>query len=175
MRNKFFLFIIAAFMATSSVWAQCPSQNIDSIPKPRYITDFRLEGTTLFFTDNFRTDLGLKRYYSIEVFEQCNFECPFQFAANKYYYGSRDLHYMLYVTYLETGFWENDRGGLKFADISKLFSACYEKGLTEVTFFVKPFYWYKNEVTGHSYPESYYGKNDQNQHLINYYKILVLR
>lgn len=170
MRNKFFLFIIAAFMATSSVWAQCPSLNIDSIPEPRYITDFRLEGTTLYFTDNFRTDLGLKRYYSIQVFEQCNYECPFQFAANKYYYGSNDLHYMLYVTYLETGFWENDRGGLKFADISKLFSACYEKGLTEVTFFVKPFYWYKNEVTGHSYPESYYGKNDQNQHLINYYK-----
>lgn len=25
-------------------------------------------------------------------------------------------------------------------------------------------------MTGHSYPETYYGKNDQNQHLINYYK-----
>ena len=170
MRKKFFLFIIAAFMATSSVWAQCPSQNIDSIPEPRYITDFRLEGFTLYFTDNFRTDLGLDRFYSIEVFEQCNFECPFQFAANKYYYGSRDLHYMLYVTYLETRLWENDRGGLNFKDIRKLISACYEKGLTEVTFFVKPFYWYKNEVTGDSYPETYYGKNDQNQHLINYYK-----
>lgn len=124
----------------------------------------------MFFTDNFRTDLGLKRYYSIQVFEQCNYECPFQFAANEYYYGNRDLHYMLYVRYLETRSLENDRGGLHFADISKLISACYEKGLTEVTFFVKPFFWYKNEVTGHSYPESYYGKNDQNQHLINYYK-----
>ena len=126
MRKKFFLFIIAAFMATSSVWAQCPSQNIDSIPEPRYITDFRLEGTTLYFTDNFRTDLGLDRFYSIEVFEQCNYECPFQFAANQYYYGDRDLHYMLYVTYLRTRLWENDRGGLNFKDISKLISACDE-------------------------------------------------
>lgn len=36
MRNKFFLFIIAAFMATSSVWAG-PYDPVDKIPGIVYI------------------------------------------------------------------------------------------------------------------------------------------
>lgn len=77
MRNKFFLFIIAAFMATSSAWATCPQYFHDTIPAQRYITNFEVvwenkEGDDyelpyLKFEDTFRPDLQLDRKYSISI------------------------------------------------------------------------------------------------------------
>ena len=69
MRNKFFLFIIAAFMATS-LWAENATGTGDTIPLPRYLKNIHYDKNTdkLYFDDTFQYGTRIKRRYDVIVF-----------------------------------------------------------------------------------------------------------
>ena len=70
MKHRFFLLILAAFMATSA-WAQAmwPERAVDTIPVPVYITDIQFNPSTnqLSFVDNFQNDFARVRMYNISL------------------------------------------------------------------------------------------------------------
>lgn len=78
MRNKFFLFIIAAFMATSSAWADSFGighyEQIDSIPAPKYMQNITYDKQTgeLSFDDTFSSSINIDREYVIYAYSRTN-------------------------------------------------------------------------------------------------------
>ena len=72
MRNKFFLFIIAAFMATS-LWAENATGTGDTIPLPRYLKNIHYDKNTdkLYFDDTFQYGTRIKRRYDVIVLSYC--------------------------------------------------------------------------------------------------------
>ena len=79
MKHRFFLFIIAAFMATSPAWAE-PNLHweiehgdsyirVDSIAAPTYIKNIHIdEGLLLHFEDTYKTAEILNREYTIDIY-----------------------------------------------------------------------------------------------------------
>lgn len=67
MRNKFFLFIIAAFMATSSAWAG-PYDPVDKIPGTVYMQNIVFNGGSITFDDTFHPEKTLNRHYNVYAY-----------------------------------------------------------------------------------------------------------
>ena len=192
MRKKFFLFIIAAFMATSSAWATCPQYFHDTIPAQRYITNFEVvwenkEGDKyelpyLRFEDTFRPDLRLERKYRISIearhANDLNTGCKFRYITQADE-PSATLHwdqYEYWSTYndiqLSLGDHIEERplsfgGNVINQDLDIFFHFAVANGAREVIFFVNPQYKDVNEVTGDTKYESFYGDEGDRHRLYN--------
>lgn len=190
MRKKFFLFIIAAFMATSSAWATCPQYFHDTIPAKRYITNFELvwentgnddyELPYLKFEDTFRPDLQLDRKYYISIearhANDLNTGCKFRYITQADE-PSATLHWGRYEYWpsindiqLSVGATTAERigsfGGPVVHEnkvsqsLSGMISEAVEKGVKEIIFFVNPQYKDVNAITGDAKYVSFYGAED---------------
>ncbi len=183
--RKLFLFIVATFLATS-LWAECGSTNdVDTIPAQRYLTDFKLKRgglgdiDVLAFTDNFATDQMIARAYWIDVVKDVHSECMFDYFPyqNMGYYG---YYYAGYNGNSIRSYNPNfigraqvyagkTMGGYYWERITNLINICYERGEREVIFFVHPMY-----ITQLGDYVSYYsGNEDYNYSMINYYKVTL--
>lgn len=192
MRNKFFLFIIAAFMATSSAWAQCPQYFYDTIPAQRYITNFELvwentgnddyELPYLKFEDTFRPDLQLDRKYSIQMCDRhandLNTGCKFRYITQadepgaNMHWDKYDYWYSLNDIQLGLGAHVENRIGSSggtciHEELDTWLHFAVAKGVREVIFFVNPQYKDVNEVTGDTKYVSFYGDEGGRHRLYN--------
>lgn len=190
MRKKFFLFIIAAFMATSSAWATCPQYFHDTIPAKRYITNFELvwentgnddyELPYLKFEDTFRPDLQLDRKYYISIearhANDLNTGCKFRYITQadepsatlhwgryEYWPSTNDIQLSVGATTAER---IGSSGGPVVHEnkvsqsLSGMISEAVEKGVKEIIFFVNPQYKDVNAITGDVKYVSFYGAED---------------
>lgn len=192
MRKKFFLFIIAAFMATSSAWATCPQYFHDTIPAKRYITNFELvwentgnddyELPYLKFEDTFRPDLQIDRKYSIQMCDRhandLNTGCKFRYitqadepGANmhwdkyEYWYSLNDIQLSL-GAHVENRI--GSSGGTCIHEgLDPWLHFAVAKGVREVIFFVNPQYKDVNAVTGETKYVSFYGDEGGRHKLYN--------
>lgn len=192
MRNKFFLFIIAAFMATSSAWATCPQYFHDTIPAKRYITNFEIvwenkEGDDyklpyLRFEDTFRPDLQLDRKYSISIearhANDLNTGCKFRYITQadepsatlhwdqyEYWYSLNDIQLGLGAHIEERPM--DDGGRVIHQGIDTWLYFAVANGAREVIFFVDPQYKEVSAVTGDTKYVSFYGDAGGRQRLYN--------
>ena len=136
MRKKFFLFIIAAFMATSSAWAQC----IDSIPVPVYMKNIHFDPNTnnLSFNDVFHTDRSLNRRYKISIWYNTPGAC-IRLSPGQYVYGNYQIIAQNYTPNKKTsqgGQQEFNLGAISYGN-SDLISACYKNGYADIRIFVQ--------------------------------------
>ena len=85
MRNKFFLFIIAAFMATSSAWA-----GIDD-DLHQYLTDIQYNSKTnaLSFNDVFQNNVSMPRWYIVEAYDKGTDNTIYSLGLKGYFYGNQ--------------------------------------------------------------------------------------
>ena len=192
MRKKFFLFIIAAFMATSSAWATCPQYFHDTIPAKRYITNFEIvwedkEGEDielpyLKFEDTFKPDLQLDRKYRISIearhANDLNTGCKFRYITQADE-PSATLHWNQYEYWsslndiqLDLGNHIEERplssgGNVIHQGLHTWLHFAVEKGVREVIFFVNPQYKEVSAVTGDTKYVSYYGDAGGRQRLYN--------
>ena len=196
MRKKFFLFIIAVFMA-ANFWATCPQYFYDTIPAQRYMTNFELvwdddnyECPYLKFEDTFRPDLQLDRKYYISIqarhANDLNNGCKFRYITqadepsaslhwNRYEYwpSVNDIQLRIGATIAER---MGSYGGTVIHEsgvnqsLSGMISYAVEKGVKEVIFFVNPQYKDVNAITGDVKYVSYYGDaGRQDVYNINYF------
>ena len=170
--RKLFLFIAALCCATS-LWADCPFGYSDTIPAPRYLTNFQIHlgtPTLLSFTDEFRNDRQLDRAYHVYVYRRHIYDredgCKFHVnGTGKYFYGNGDdiANDAYHI--------DGSYGGVQTIDVNELVGACLEAGQTEVIFIVSPLYLSEDDVVMASMYRSYYLEADyhNNYDFINYY------
>lgn len=150
MRNKFFLFIIAAFMATSSAWADSfdyDYQPIDSIPAPTYMQNISYDKQTgeLSFDDTFNPSYSLDRRYVIIVYSRSNGAHLFYFqrpAGYGYVYGTIDNSYNPHpsdITYISK-LYNNVPGGHRVINVNALTDSCYAIGETNAHIAIEGWY-----------------------------------
>lgn len=135
MRNKFFLFIIAAFMATSSAWAQC----IDSIPAPVYMANIQFDTKTdiLSFNDVFHPDQSLNRRYKISIWYNTPGAC-LRLSPGQYVYGNYQIiaQNCTPSKLSKGGQQEFNLGAISYGN-SDLISACYKNGYADIRIFIQ--------------------------------------
>lgn len=193
MTKKFFLFFLAAFLATTTAWAECPQYYVDTIPAQRYITNFQLiwnddyyECPAIKFEDNFRTDLQLNRRYYISMKARHSYDlssgCMFRYITQADE-PSATLHWNRYEYWptpndIQLGLGADvanrplSNGGTVVQEkMSSKIMFAVQKGVREVIFFVNPQYENVNAVTGEAKYVSYYGEegNRYNLYNINYF------
>lgn len=171
MSKKIFLFFAALFCATS-LWADCPFGYSDTIPAPRYLTNFQIHlgtPTLLSFTDEFRNDRQLDRAYHVYVYRRHIYDreygCKFnRSGTGKYFYGNGDdiANDAYHI--------DGSYGGVQTIDVNELVGACLEAGETEIIFIVSPHYLSEDDVVMASMYRSYYLEADyhNNYDFINY-------
>lgn len=135
MRKKFFLFIIAAFMATSSAWAQC----IDSIPAPVYMANIQFDTKTdiLSFNDVFHPDQSLNRRYKISIWYNTPGAC-LRLSPGQYVYGNYQIiaQNCTPSKLSKGGQQEFNLGAISYGN-SDLISACYKNGYADIRIFIQ--------------------------------------
>ena len=162
MRKKFFLFIIAAFMATSSAWA-----GIDD-DLHQYLTNIQYEKTTgaLTFNDVFQNSISMPRWYIVEAYIQDEGNAIYQDGVKGYFYGNPStdqktsdlLHrscFIAAVEYERYGF-NTHSGGQRRLYITELLTKCYQAGYYKIHIAIRPQY---AEIISHNTKEygSYQG------------------
>ena len=192
MKHRFFLLILAAFMATSSAWATCPQYFHDTIPAKRYITNFEVVWENkeyvdiklpyLKFEDTFRPDLQLDRKYYISIearhANDLNTGCKFRYITqadepsatlhwNQYEYWStyNDIQLGLGAHIEERPL--DEGGDVIHQGLDIFFHFAVANGAREVIFFVQPEYKEVSAVTGDTKYVSYYGDAGDRQRLYN--------
>lgn len=174
--KKLLLTVVVALFSATSLLADCPFGYSDTIPAPRYLTNFQIQlgtPTMLTFTDEFRNDLQLDRAYSIYIHPRhiydledgCKF---FRNGEGKYFYGSGSFsHERAY----DAAHVDGSYGGVQTVDVNELVAACLEAGDTDVIFLVSPHYLSEDDVVISSMYRSYYLEADyhNNYDFINYY------
>lgn len=159
MKHRFFLLILAAFMATSA-WAQAmwPERAVDTIPVPVYITDIQFNPSTnqLSFVDNFQNDFARVRMYNISLeyrtenshIWQMALGNPTHFIYTEYYdYGiEHNRNFTSGLIDHNNYFYSNEAtaGGFCQFDISNLVAIAYKKGYVDVRIIVRGCYKYAN-------------------------------
>lgn len=140
MRNKFFLFIIAAFMATS-LWAENATGTGDTIPLPRYLKNIHYDKNTdkLYFDDTFQYGTRIKRRYDVIVFYRTANSQFVKYAGQSvsYDYGEVFLteHGSNYTTcrIASKEQYNTSSGGATVLNVlPSLISTCYEKGYLDI-------------------------------------------
>lgn len=171
MSKKIFLFFAALFAATS-LWADCPFGYSDTIPAPRYLTNFQIHlgtPTLLSFTDEFRNDRQLDRAYHVYVYRRHIYDredgCKFHVnGTGKYFYGNGDdiANDAYHI--------DGSYGGVQTINVNDLVAACLEADETEIIFIVSPHYLSEDDVVMASMYRSYYLEADyhNNYDFINY-------
>lgn len=141
MRKKFFLFIIAAFMATSSAWAENATGAGDTIPLPRYLKNIHYDKNTdkLYFDDTFQYGTRIKRRYDVIVFYRTANSQFVKYAGQSvsYDYGEVFLtaHGSNYTTcrIASKEQYNTSSGGATVLNVlPSLISTCYEKGYLDI-------------------------------------------
>ena len=162
MRKKFFLFIIAAFMATSSAWAGIDDE------LHQYLTNIQYEKTTgaLTFNDVFQNSISMPRWYIVEAYIQDEGNAIYQDGLKGYFYGNpstdqntSDLRhrscFIAAVEYECYGF-NTHSGGQRRLYITELLTKCYQAGYYKIHIAIRPQY---SEIISHDSKEygSYQG------------------
>ena len=171
--KKIFTLLVAAMCCITSMWADCPFGYSDTIPAPRYLTNFQIHlgtPTMLTFTDEFRNDRQLDRAYHVYVYRRHIYDredgCKFHVnGTGKYFYGNGDdiANDAYHI--------DGSYGGVQTIDVNELVGACLEAGETEIIFIVSPLYLSEDDVVMASMYRSYYLEADyhNNYDFINYY------
>ncbi len=165
MRKKFFLFIIAAFMATSSAWADSFGighyEQIDSIPAPKYMQNITYDKQTgeLSFDDTFSSSIDLDREYVIEAYSRTNnthlYKLNYAWWVSDvwmYFYGTvrfpetfnPEPQNSIVETIIKRVY--NIPGGHRVINIKELINSCYAVGVSDVRLAIEG--WYTDPVTG---------------------------
>ena len=128
MRNKFFLFIIAAFMATSSAWA-------DKDAFSNFV--FNANTGQLSFYDSFQVGHRFnKRSYSVDI--STEYEEEYVSNSGKFY---KHWPTLAYVTeYIPDGEGGDIVINIK-KELNKAIDSCYAKGYTKLNIHVSGKYW----------------------------------
>ena len=167
MRKKFFLFIIAAFMATSSVWADSFGighyEQIDSILAPKYMQNITIkyhnQTGLLSFDDTFSSSIDLDRRYVIYAYSRTNnthlYKLNYAWWVSDvwmYFYGTvrfpetfkPEPQNSIVATICERVY--DIPGGRRVFNVTKLINSCYAVGVSDVRFAIEG--WYTDPVTG---------------------------
>ena len=167
MRKKFFLFIIAAFMATSSAWALGSEPVvIDALPYPVYMQNIQFDYQTkiLSFDDTYRNELTLDRCYSVVAYYRTNETAIIKglsSAGSFYSYGyicnvkigedpvTHEPHYTKSMqdtkVYHKLKSVLNTTGGTVTIDVANLIDTCMYKGYADIHFVIAGSY--KDPIT----------------------------
>lgn len=165
MKHKFFLLIIAAFMATSSAWADSFGrghyEQIDSILAPKYMQNITYDKQTgeLSFDDAFGSPINIDREYVIYAYSRTNnthlYKLNYAWWVSDvwmYFYGT--------VRFPETTHPEpqnsivetirkrvyNTSDGHRVINVKELINSCYAVGVSDVRLAIEG--WYTDPVTG---------------------------
>ena len=167
MKHRFLFFIIAAFMATSSAWAECPHFTLDTIEAERYITGlkFDISNNLLSFVDNFRNDVAFNREYWILVYPRhstdLNYGC--KFITKRGGQGNLCYNYGDGSGYIDKEVEIEDQysshGGqvtISQFSVKNIISAIYAKGWKEIIIIIDPYRRIEDNITGVTSLNSYY-------------------
>ena len=157
--RKILLFIVAAIMAATNMWAEFTPSHvtfIDSVPMPRYLTNFNYDIYTgkLSFTDNYCVGTSIQRRYDIDAYVRNENTHLYKYTAT-------------YETYYDYGYkndnvWETSRvfsksalytandseggdisaesGLIVYTPLSEVIEACMSKGYTSLRIVVDASY-----------------------------------
>ena len=157
MRKKFFLFIIAAFMATSPAWAG--GTPVDSVPMPTFLSNIQYDLNTgiLSFVDNFEVGTTAERRYDIVVYYRNENTHLYSYnyqGYTHYEYGDysqlpngptgKSLIYKATAMYIafdsQGGNMSSANNLTAFKTVKTLLDSCYSKGYTELRLVIEAKY-----------------------------------
>ena len=160
MKQKFFLFIIAAFMATSSAWAwSADPEIIDAVPITNYLLNMTYDANlrTVTFDDQFHVGNMFTREYQVRVYDRdgSNFWSINGNSGIYYIYGDDNHNSRCVVISTGSKTRRNSTGGSVTIEIGDYLDQCYSQGAYKLRVFVVG--WYVDPIT--STIKSYVSEN----------------